>query len=277
MPVARNSMPNPKFKGNRGYLPASAVGNDFSGQRCQGNSSCSPMCPVQAKYNALKSLEAAKRAGKVEVRSQCVVSKLIIDSDSGRITGVEYKRYEAPGQAAKAVEIVSGKVVVLAANAIENAVLSLASGIVDRSGQLGRNLMDHPYINLYALAPEPTYPFRGPDTTSGVESLRDGKFREKHAAFRGGMGNWGWGGEPASTVANLLKQSQFGKSFRKQLDDRLTRMFKIGVMIEQLPDANNRVTIDPDHTDLLGNYLPILTYDYADYTLDAALAVIGTF
>jgi len=53
--------------------------------------------------------------------------------------------------------------------------------------------MDHPYLNLSGLAPEPVYPFRGPDTTSGVESLRDGRFREKHAAFRGGIVKFGMG------------------------------------------------------------------------------------
>ena len=33
------------------------VGNRDLGQRCQGNSSCLPLCPVQAKYSALKTLD----------------------------------------------------------------------------------------------------------------------------------------------------------------------------------------------------------------------------
>ena len=277
MPVARNANPNPLYNGGKAYNPAGAAGFEATGERCQGNSSCTPLCPVQAKYNALKTLVAATKTGRLTVQTRCVASKLQIDPVSGRITGVEYKRYEAPGGPAVATEVAAGTIVVLAANAIENAVLLLASGITDQSGQVGRNLMDHPYINLFALAPVPVYPFRGPDTTSGVESLRDGKFREKHAAFRGGMGNWGWNGDPANSVKDLLARGWFGRDFRRLLHDKLTRMFKIGTMIEQLPNPENRVTIDPTATDFLGNQRPVLTYTYDDYTLDAALAIIGVF
>ena len=276
IPVGRNSTPNPAYDHGRGYLPISAVGDRDSGNRCQGNSNCLPLCPVQAKYNALKTIAAARRAGKVDIRSQCVASRLLIDPGSGRITAVEYKRYADPGKAVWTTETVTGKIIVLAANAIQNAVLMLASQVSDSSGQLGRNLMDHPYLVFFGLAPRPVWPFRGPDTTSGVESLRDGKFREKHASFRASLGNWGWSGEPRTSVLALLAQQQFGSTFRCQLRDRLNRMVKFGAMLEQLPDPSNRVTIDPAHTDALGNYLPVLSYGYADYTLDGAMAVAET-
>src|SRR5262249_15233319 len=146
MPVARNATPNAGFANGKGYTPKGSVVEEFAGQRCQGNSSCTPICPVQAKYNALKTLQAARQAGRVEVRNQCVASRLIIDPSTQRITGVEYKRYETPGQPAVETGTANGTVVVVAANAIESAVLLLASDIKDESGQLGRNLMDHPYL-----------------------------------------------------------------------------------------------------------------------------------
>ncbi len=137
--------------------------------------------------------------------------------------------------------------------------------------------MDHPYLALNGLTPRPVYPFRGPDITSGLETLRDGKFREKHASFRASISNWGWVGEPAGSVAVLLNRAQFGKSFRRQLKDKLSRMIRLGVFLEQLPNPNNRVTIDPSRTDILGNYLPILNYSYDDYSMDGALAALDTF
>jgi choline dehydrogenase-like flavoprotein len=272
--TARNSTPNPNFRHGTGYTVVGAVGYPESGMRCQGNSSCSPMCPVQAKYNAMKTLVAAKAVGDVEIRTQCVASRLQINAESCRIDGIEYKRYSNPGEADYTTEVARGAIVVLAANAIENCVLMLASKVRDNSDQLGRNLMDHPYIGLQGLSPEPVFPFRGPDVTSGVESLRDGKFREKHAAFRASIGNWGWVGEPAATVNQLLSAKQIGTAFRQQLRDKLTRMVKLGVFLEQLPDPNNRVTIDSDHISALGNFLPILEYNYADYSLEGGLAAI---
>jgi choline dehydrogenase-like flavoprotein len=274
MPVARNSNPNPNFDGRNGYVPVGAVGEPEIGGRCQGNSSCTPLCPVQAKYNSLKTMVAAVRQGGVTISSKSVASKLLIDPISGCITGVEFKRYFDRARSAYKTEVAHGAIVVLTANAIENATLLLASGVKDESDQLGRNLMDHPYINFFGLVPEPVYPMRGPDTTSGIESLRDGEFRAKHAAIRSGIGNWGWGGQPDRAVAGLLAQKQYGSGFRGQLASTLTRMVKLGMMIEQLPDPNNRVCIDPAYKDPLGNFRPVLNYDYADYSLEAAVAAM---
>jgi choline dehydrogenase-like flavoprotein len=272
VPVARNSNPTILANGTA-YSPVGAVG-DETGGRCQGNSSCTPICPVQAKYNALKTLEAARRGGNVEVRSQSVASRLIVDAVSGKASGVEYKRYASPGSTEYALETVHAETVVLAANAVENAVLLLASEVNDESGQLGRNLMDHPYLNLFGLAPQPVYPFRGPDLTSALDSFRDGAFRQSHAAFRVGLGNWGWAGEPARTTMQLVADGHFGQSLRGELRDRLTRMVRLGAMIEQLPHPENRVTIDAGHRDALGNYRPVVAYDYDAYSLDGVAAII---
>ena len=72
-PQARNSMPNPHYDGGNGYQPVGAHGAPHEGLRCEGNSSCIPICPVQAKYNALKTWRPV--TGAVEVRTQCVVSQ----------------------------------------------------------------------------------------------------------------------------------------------------------------------------------------------------------
>ena len=253
-----------------------AVGDRDLGQRCQGNSVCMPLCPVQAKYTALKTIAVLARKPTVEIRTQCVASKLEIDRETGRITGVEYKRYDAPGSKKFRLETAKGTLVVLAANAIENATLLLASNAANSSGQVGRNLMDHPYLYAWGYSPTPVYPFRGPDTTSGVESLRDGGFRKIHASFRASLSNWGWSGEPGTQIGLLLGQNVYGRKLRETLAYRMARMVKIGFMFEQLPAAGNRVTIDPAYRDDLGNYRPVLSYSYADYTLNAIEAAVNT-
>jgi choline dehydrogenase-like flavoprotein len=276
IPVARNSTPNPKYALGQGYEPVPAVGDRDLGQRCQGNSVCMPLCPVQAKYSALKTIAVLARKPEVEIRTQSVASKLVIDRETGRVTGVEYKRYDTPGSTRYTLETAHGTLVVLAANAIENATLLLASNAANSSGQVGCNLMDHPYLYAWGYAPTPVYPFRGPDTTSGVESLRDGAFRKVHASFRASLANWGWSGEPGNQIQALLSAGTYGKAFRQELADRMTRMVKIGFMFEQLPSPGNRVTIDPQYRDGLGNFRPVLSYGYANYTLDAVAAAVNT-
>ncbi|MFD0633803.1 GMC family oxidoreductase N-terminal domain-containing protein [Catenulispora yoronensis] len=152
-PVGRNSQPAP------GYQPVGAVGNADRGQRCEGNSSCIPICPVQAKYNALKTLyelivkypdrdprDGEKPRARVAIRSQCVVSKVQHTQTKGKqgtVTGVAFLRYSDDGSPA-AESTVTADRYVLAANAIENATLLLASDAANNSDQVGRNLMDHP-------------------------------------------------------------------------------------------------------------------------------------
>ena len=78
--------------------------------------------------------------------------------------------------------------------------------VANQSDQVGRNLADHPVSLVYALVDNPVYGYRGPISTSGVESVRDGSFRKYRGAFRMEIGNDGWLwplGDPYTTPANL--------------------------------------------------------------------------
>ena len=185
-PQARNGIPNPKYQKGKGYVPVGAVDPHQAemGHRCQGNNNCVPMCPVQAKYDARRTLFKALATGRVDFLPQAVGSKVVVDPASGRVTGIEYKAYETLTASEHATGTVRGKVFVLACNAVENARLMLASDLPSSSGLMGRNLMDHAYLLTWALVPEVAGTMRGTPCTSGIEDLRGGAFRRKQAAFR---------------------------------------------------------------------------------------------
>jgi choline dehydrogenase-like flavoprotein len=272
LPQARNSTPNAQYKGGKGYEPVSFVGDRDRGLRCQGNSNCCPLCPVQAKYNARKTLTAVVngRRSRATLVTQAVASKILIDG-RGRISGIQYKEYSDPTRVSGNGEATAlGRMYVLAANAIETAKLLLISNAANSSDQVGRNLMDHPYMYTWGLAPEPVYPFRGPDSTTGLESLRDGKFRSKHAAFRVSLANWGWSGSPGADVDQFIGQGVFGSALRQQLWDQCTRQVRLGFLIEQLPNPSNRVRANPAYVDALGIPRPVIDYTIEPYSLDGA-------
>ena len=50
------------------------------------NSSCMPICPVQAKYSALKTIHSISRRPTVRIETQSVASRLHIDPATQRIT-----------------------------------------------------------------------------------------------------------------------------------------------------------------------------------------------
>lgn len=269
-PQGRNSDPNPDYNGGAGYEPEGAVGEEQLGQRCEGNSACVPICPVQAKYNGLKTLNKAVKTGRVTIQEQSVASKINFDSASGAITGIEYKRYETPHSPEHTTGTATGTVYVLAAHAVENAKLMLASGIHSTSNLVGKNLMDHPVLLTWGEMPEDIGPFRGPGSTSGIPSLRGGAFRSYRAPWRVEIGNWAWNwpvGSPYTEVTDFVNKNVFGKSLRDGMFKSMQPKFRCGYLVEQDAEESNCVTIDPNYTDQLGNFKPVIHYNFSDYVL----------
>jgi choline dehydrogenase-like flavoprotein len=235
---------------------------------CCGNASCIPICPVQAKYDATVHLgEAVAGGARIVDRTTAVALELGPDR---RVSGVRFRRWD--GSEGRA----TGKVIVLAAHAIEGPRLLLASrseaapnGVANGSDQVGRNLMDHPTQLSWALSGLPVYPYRGPLSTSGIENLREGDFRRERGAFRIEIGNDGWSwptGAPISLARDLARQGKRGAELDDALRSQASRHIRLASLVEQLPDPVNRLTLDPDRRDMYGVPLPRIGYRIDDYT-----------
>jgi choline dehydrogenase-like flavoprotein len=240
---------------------------------CCGNASCIPVCPVQAKYDATVHVARAVKAGAILLSKTNVVSLEI--GEDNRITAASFIRWDGSAGSLQARHFV------LAAHAIESPRLLLNSaserlpkGVANSSDQVGRNLMDHPTQLSWALSEKPVYPYRGPLSTSGIENLRDGDFRRTRGAFRIEIGNDGWSwptGAPISTAADLANQGLRGKDLDNALRQQTSRHVRLASLVEQLPDASNRVTLDPEKRDIYGVPLPRLSYSIDSY-VQAGLA-----
>jgi choline dehydrogenase-like flavoprotein len=282
-PQGRNGIPNEKYKpwnGGKNFVPVGAVSLHQAevGERCQGNTNCVPICPVQAKYDARKTLAvalSAKGSGNddyyVDLIYQAVASKVIIDSDSGKVREIEIKIYhelEDPGHETVSIR---GTVFILAANAVETARLMLASGLPGTSGLMGRNLMDHPYLLSWGLLPEIAGVGNGTVVTSGISNLRSGAFRNHQAAFAVDIHNDGWGWATGSPISNLLNTvdnlNKFGADLRNEMYNQISKQLLLANMVEMVPEYSNRVSVDPRYKDALGNPRPVVTYSIPDYSL----------
>lgn len=266
-----------------------------SRRTCAGNTNCIPICPIQAKYDATVTLSEAKQAG-AEVLSQAVAS--VVVGENGAVTGIEYLRWERDGgkKVTQSTGTARGTIYVLAAHAIETPKLllltrrgdqgALADGVANSSGLVGRNLMDHPLYLTWALLGEAAWGYRGPLSTSGIESLRDGPFRSGRAAWRVEIGNEGWNfsiGDPWTTVEDFVagdnmsqlnpdNRQLFGDALVAKLNDVFPRQWRMGFLVEQSAENSNRVTLSTDldggasYTDALGLPRPVIHYGLSDYT-----------
>jgi choline dehydrogenase-like flavoprotein len=275
-PQARNGIPNPEYDGGHGYQPVGAVSTSQveEGGRCQGNNNCVPICPVQAKYNAGKTLAKALDNG-VELLAQAVAYKVHTDPVTGRVTHIEFRRYHDESSAEYVTGTARGRIFVLCANAIENARLMLASGLPTSSGMMGRHLMDHAYLLSWALLPEIAGTGRGTNSTGGIVDLRGGGiFRSRQAAFAVDIHNDGWGWATGSPFSDLLHivddDNKFGPELRRALVNQVSRQLLFAFMLDVPPNPSNRVSVDPSYRDRLGNMRPVISYDVPDYTMRGA-------
>jgi choline dehydrogenase-like flavoprotein len=249
--------------------PQARNSRDFDDRpACCGNSSCVPICPVGAKYDAAVHVRKAEEAG-ARLIDNAVVVRLDADGEA-RITAAVFKRPDGTEDRA------SGSAFVLAAHAIESPKLLLISrsehypnGLANSSDQVGRNLMDHPAQLSWALAPKPVWPYRGPLETSGIEAYRDGDFRRRHAAFRIPIGNDGWtwpGMDPLRVADELIDRGMRGEDLDRTIRDRVSRQLRLVSLVEQLPDPANRIVPDFDQPDSFGVPRPRIAYRIDDYT-----------
>ncbi len=256
-PQARNSM-------TRDARPA-----------CCGSASCIPICPIQAKYDATVHVARAERLG-AALYPSTTATFLALDAGN-RIEGVHFRRPDLSGGIAHARHYV------IAAHGIETPRLLLHSrsdrapqGVANRSGQVGRNLMDHPVQLSRAIAGEPVWPYRGPLSTAGIENLRDGPMRAARSSFRIQIGNAGWSwstGAPLTLAGHLAGTGLRGTALREAVAHQAARHVELAALTEQLPDPRNRVLLDAHDRDHYGVPLPRIHYAvdaYAQAGLAAA-------
>jgi glucose dehydrogenase len=278
-------------------VPAARNSQPYRNRRaCAGNTNCIPICPIQAKYDPTITLNDATNTGFVRIMARTVASEIIV-GQNGRISRIDFIRYASDTGSRIEHGCVKAKVYVIAANAIETPRLLLMSknegrtinGVANSSDLVGRNLMDHPYHVAWGLAPKQLYPYRGPLITSGIGDLCDGPFRATRGAFRVDIGNEGWNflvggiaGDPNVTTFDFVqgvnnskvnsgKEALFGDKLVKKLNDMFTRQFRIGFLVEQTPDHDNRVTLS-EFKDGLGLPRPAISYNISDYTRKGIVA-----
>ena len=255
---------------------------------CAGNTNCIPICPIQAKYDATVTLNDALQTGNVEIWNQTVVDKVLVSDDGKEVVGIHYLQYDENVKGAVTGKgVVSGKRYLMAAHAIETPRILLNSkcdampnGVANSSKQVGNNLMDHTMYLAWGLAKKPVYPYRGPLSTSGIETLRDGEFRKKHASFRIEIGNEGWNwakSDPYTTTADFIfgtnkakvnpqNKKLFGAQLIQALNENIPRQIRLGYLIEQSPEECNTVRPSETETDHLGIPRAEITYSLSDYT-----------
>ncbi len=238
--------------------PKAAITRDFNGRpACHYCGSCSLGCDSGSKFTTVGVLlPPALATGRLDIRMNTIVREVLLASD-GRARGVSYvDRYTfQDGEAL-------GKVVVLAASAIETARIMLNSksikfpnGIANSSGQVGRNLVENPTAAAHGYLPQlagrecinedgwatgrAVAPFINTN-----EQNRSKKFlRRFEFEMSAGFG-MGAGGSQGGKV--------FGEAYKRDVKEWYGTGVSASASGEGLWNPNNFVDLDPEVKDIWG-------------------------
>jgi len=220
---------------------------------------------VGAKWSTLVAeLPKAAATGKLDLRPEAHAIRIEHD-DKGLATGVAYLDGDGLEQFQR------GRLVAVAGNAIETPRLLLNSassrfpdGLGNSSGQLGRNYMRHLTASVYGIFEQPVHMYRGETMAGHIED------EAPNRPDRGFVGGYYLQllslGVPF--LAAFIDPGGWGPEFASAMEsyENMAAMWLVG---EDMPQADNRVTLNHDELDEYGQPVPNVHYD--DHANDLAM------
>jgi choline dehydrogenase-like flavoprotein len=270
--------------------PRAQIPESYDGRSaCLAFGTCSPVCPSGSKYDATRHARKAESAG-ARVVDRAPVQRLEHDDAGERVTAAVYRTPEGEEHRQEAEQFV------VACGAIETARLLLLSespqypdGLANSSGAVGRYFMTHPSIETAGRLGRRTGQHRigfptsishqfvpHEDTPGSIQlefdnvagpslsglALDGNEGLERLRALAGGVTDPdAWQGVAASAGEGARWGDDLLAGIREAFGDHLG----IIAIVEQLPRAENRVTLDRSTTDEHGNPVPEVTLSLSDH------------
>lgn len=242
---------------------------------CNYRDICQRGCSFGAYFSSLAvTLPDAQKTGRLTVRTNKVVTRIVTDDRTGRATGVE------------AIDAVTGKrkvytsrIVFLNAGTEASVQILLQStgkrhpnGLGNQGDVLGRYICDHDSAGAFGMLPGLTDRYFYGRRANGVymprfRNLRgqreDGIDFDRGYAMQGGSARLSW-------IDMAGDGEDFGAEYKRRLAIPGAWVVYLGGNIETLPRAENRITLDPKARDRFG--LPQLRFDVARGDNEAKMA-----
>lgn len=228
-------------------LPLAVTTTPYKGRAaCLWDGWCDAGCPIGALANPLTiHLPRASKAGAVLV-NDAAVTKILTSPDGTRAVGVEYARKQG------GKDVLHAKIVVLAAFAVQNPRLLLASasdkhprGLGNSSGLVGCYIMSHAAGLVYGLFEEETRPYMG---AFGGQLVNQDSYPKTTHSASGAFGSYQWMIAQAVKPNDLLgistsRADLFGPRLNEFMKRAARGFAGMTAVVEDLPVAENRVTL----------------------------------
>ena len=227
---------------------------------------CHRGCSTGSYFSSLSStLPAATATGNLTLRANALVTRLNYDAQHKRVSGVDVIDTQTQEHFN-----VTAKLVFLCASTVGSTQLLMNSrdakhpeGFANRSGVLGKYLMDHTYAagaqGMFAGLEE-YYPYGYRPNGIYVPRFRNlGKAGEDEVNFLRGYGFQG-GAQRLSWAAMAKRTAGFGAQFKHSLRKPGPWAFRLAGFGEILPYAHNAMRLHNTKTDRYG--MPLVSFNF---------------
>lgn len=226
---------------------------------------CNTGCPQGAKSSTDITYIPRAQAQGMALFTGLAVSRVLLED--GRAVGVQAR--DGAGNR----QVIRARHVVLAASAagtprilLNSASEAHPAGLANGSDQVGRNLMLHPLGYVEGLFPDAMDTDTGPQGCL-LYSLEH--YRSPDAGHRLGYmmhALRGTGPVETAVAAFQRRKLRFGPDLYPDFDAFYRRQVVISLICEDLPEAHNRITLDPQARDRFGDPGIRVDYTLADNT-----------
>ena len=236
---------------------------------CVGYGTCQPVCPSGAKYTADVHARKAEEEG-ATVIDLAQVERLETDSTGD---GVEAAVYTTPRDTYRQ----SADVFVIACGGVETPRLLLLSrsrehpdGLANSSGAVGRYFTEHLFAGAGGTVEDRTRQNHVGFITSESHALYDG---DEPTPLGTKLEFFNYAGP--SPAIEAMNADDWGDGLLEDLRGSYGNNIAMGGLVEQIPDAENRVALDETTTDNLGNPVPDVRWSVGERTAEAIRAANG--
>ncbi|HZO24248.1 MAG TPA: GMC family oxidoreductase [Steroidobacteraceae bacterium] len=218
--------------------------------QCLAFAACQ-ICPSGARYSAERHIAIAEGTGRCELAPETVARRIDL-GPSGKVKAVHATRLTG-----EQVEV-RARVYVIAAHAVESARLLLLSRVGNHSDQVGRNLMEHVYVDAGGFLPSRRfYPGRvGYEVTESLSY-----YRAEEKGRRGGIKlEFTFDEDP---LHESESRHLWGSRLAQYDRERFGHWIGLEAETEVQPNPDSRVTLDGTQKDLFGDAVPNIRFAFS--------------
>ena len=251
--------------------PSAKTSIPFKGRpQCCRNDTCTPICPIGAKYSPDLTWQSLRTANRIRLISRTMIRRLVLDPATRRIShAVGFDR----ANPAVPVEFHAKQFVIAAGYAWSSHLLLLSAqsgakeGVANSSGLVGKYLAGHRNVQAFITLPLRLYP--GINEQHSLLSKQFMRAKAGSEFIRHDLRIWESASGKGPRLKNDAGDVMLGDEILTDWRSRTaTGVARVRSYYDVLPDRSSELTLDASRKTAWGDPLPKLAFRDAQASID---------